>query len=285
MGIIGESGSGKSTLVNSLLNLLEGNWRKEGIIEVNTSNLALIPQDYYSTFNPLMKIKEHLYEIIPKEFKRVKQEKALEILKRVEIENPLKVLELYPHELSGGMLQRVNIALALLNKCELIIADECTSSLDSMTQSGILKLLKSLKDQEGETIILVSHDLNVIKELADEICVMYRGEIIEYGRKDSVLFSPKMDYTRELIKSSSLMKKLDLNQRGGETLLKVNNLYKRYSGNMVLKNINFDILKNQSVGVVGKSGSGKSTLAKILVGIEEKTEGEILFKENRNRYR
>lgn len=292
LGIVGKSGSGKTTLISSILNILDKKWSIEGKLELNIDKVALIPQDFNSAFNPLMKIKSHLYELMENISYSEKKSKAIKILKRVKINNPETVLNLYPYELSGGMLQRINIAFALLMESKLIIADEFTSSLDTITQNEILKLLYDIQKKEKKTMIIISHDLKVISDLSDDICVMKNGEIVEYGRKDEVLFSPKNEYTKKLLHNKFLKNDLNLEKLDKKILLSVENLYKSYGDKEVLKDINFKILEDSSIGIIGESGNGKTTLAKVLVGLEKQDRGEIylhnkllnkeFFKNNRN---
>lgn len=280
LGIVGKSGSGKTTLISAILNILGDNWIKMGRLEVRTDEIALIPQNFNSAFNPLMKIKNHLYELMGNIPKREKKEKAIEVLNKVKIVNPELVLNLYPHELSGGMLQRINIAFALIMDSKLIIADEFTSSLDTIIQDEILKLLYEIQKKEKKTMIIISHDIKVISELSDEICVINKGEIVEYGKREEVLFSPEKEYTKKLISEDFQKYKKDRVQEEKKVLVEIKNLYKNYGEKRVLTDVNLDIFEKSSMGIVGESGNGKSTLAKILLGIEKFDKGEINYSED-----
>lgn len=278
LGIVGESGSGKTTLMNTLVGLLDKKWKVEGEINLFTEKLGLIPQNYYSSFNPMMRISSHFFELMPKEDKTIKREQTISLLKKVAIDNPERVLELYPFQLSGGMLQRINIALSLLVGAELIIADEATSSLDIATQNEIIELLKRINISEKKTIIVVSHDLEVIKKLANKIAVIYKGEIIECKDSYTLFSSPEKEYTRLLL--STLSKPTDKKRSEKfdskeNVLLEARDISKAYGKKEILKAVNLKVYTGKNLGILGKSGSGKSTLARIIVGLEKQSEGEV----------
>lgn len=277
LGIIGESGGGKTTLVSCILKNLNEKWSIDGQIKIRFENIALIPQDYSNSLNPLMKIKSHFYELMSKLNPIEKKEKTLELLSLVKIDNPHDVLELYPHQLSGGMLQRINIALALLVDAELIIADEFTSNLDSDTQKKILRIFKELIIERNKTVILISHDLKIIKELADTVCVINKGKIVEYNKKERLLSSPENDYTKYLIQNSKFFNSFKKEVYSTEEIIKIDGIYKRYNNKEILNNISFTVYKNQSIGIMGSSGSGKTTLARIITGIEIPDSGDVFF--------
>ena len=216
--IVGESGCGKTMSAMSIIKLLPNNakilngeviFHDDNILEfcekelrkIRGKKIALIPQDPMTSLNPLYTIENQLLETIL-EHRDVDKEEAYEIavktLKDVEISDPEKRMKAYPHELSGGMKQRVIIAMALATKAEVIIADEPTTALDVTIQAQILKLLKEIRDL-GKTIILITHDLGTVSSYADEVSVMYLGKIIEQSPVRELFRNPKHPYTKALI--------------------------------------------------------------------------------------
>ncbi len=220
LGIVGESGSGKSTLSMSILRVLPLNARivagsimyngtdlvklpEQEMKKIRWHKISLVPQAALNALNPTMKIKEHFIETAKYHGIRDKKsivEKASELLELLRLEPP-RVLESYPHELSGGMKQRVLIALALLLDPEVLILDEPTTALDVLTQRAILDLLKDLRKKIDITMIFITHDIAVIADLADRVAVMYAGKIVEIGDVFTVFKSPYHPYTRALIRS------------------------------------------------------------------------------------
>ncbi|MEW9077602.1 ABC transporter ATP-binding protein [Terrisporobacter glycolicus] len=221
IGIIGESGSGKSLTCSSIMGLLDDKkWIVNGDIyfknkflpyrnntEMNKfrgNHIAMITQNPMSAFNPLRTIGYHFIETLLSHEKTTKceiEEKAMNILEKMHISNPKNVLDSYPFQLSGGMLQRVMIALAVILEPEIIIADEPTTALDLTVQREIINILAHIQDTLGTSIILVSHDLSIISELADEVLVIYGGTIVEKASVDEILNNPKHPYTNALIQS------------------------------------------------------------------------------------
>lgn len=208
MGIIGESGCGKTVLCHGLLGLLaKDKWEMGGEIRWNKGlsgrDAGLIVQDPASAFDPRMKLWGHFEEMagVLGLSRREIRERALWLLRRMGLREPARVLDGFAFELSGGMLQRVMIALALLGNPKLLVADEPTTALDVTTQWEILGLLRELKQEYGLSILLVSHDLNVIRSMAEDICVMYAGYVVEQGQAEAVLQSPGHPYTRGLLAS------------------------------------------------------------------------------------
>ena len=217
-GIIGESGCGKSITCQAVLGLLEHKkWNVEGRVFLHGApvpiqddtamdafrgrRMALILQNPMSAFDMRLTIGTHFCEGRRRREWSVCLEEAAEMLRRMYIKEPEGVLRSYPFQLSGGMLQRVLIAMAIGSRPELLIADEPTTALDRTTQSEILHILRQLQYREGIAILLVSHDLKVISCMADHIYVMYGGQVVEHGRKDSVLSHPLHPYTRGLLQS------------------------------------------------------------------------------------
>lgn len=221
LGIVGESGSGKSVTAMSLIDLVDAPGRvvsgeiefkgeplhrasEDRWAEIRGDRISMVFQDPMMSLNPVIRIGQQLTETVlvhgladTKEAER----RAIDVLRRVGIPAPEERMRCYPHELSGGMRQRVSIANALINKPDLIIADEPTTALDVTIQAQILYEVKRLAKESGTALIWITHDLGVVKDLADDICVMYAGRIIERGSVAEVLARPRHPYTRGLIDS------------------------------------------------------------------------------------
>lgn len=220
LGIVGESGSGKSALAFSVMGLhnrakIEGNilFKDEDIANISPSKLnklrgddmAMIFQDPLTALNPLMIVGEQIAETILLHKKSISQkqrkDKVISLLNQVGIPHPEHVYNQFPHELSGGMRQRVIIAIAIANQPELLIADEPTTALDVTIQAQILDLIKDLKDDMNTGIILITHDLGVVAEMADRVAVMYAGQIVEIADVHTLFENPLHPYTRSLLNS------------------------------------------------------------------------------------
>ncbi|MDN5707982.1 MAG: ABC transporter ATP-binding protein, partial [Planococcus sp. (in: firmicutes)] len=222
IGIVGESGSGKSVLAHSLMKLNpeppamypQGTIHFEGqsVLEMGKTELrklrgndiAMIFQDPMSSLNPVSKIGKQLIEAIQAHQKRPKQqarEKAIELLEDVGIADAKARMNSYPHQFSGGMRQRVLIAMALASNPKLLIADEPTTALDVTIQAQVLDLLKGIQDKYGTAILVITHDLGVVAHLADRILVMYAGKIVESGSAEDIFYRTSMPYTWSLLRS------------------------------------------------------------------------------------
>ena len=219
LGVVGESGSGKSVSAMSILKLLDGNgYIDSGTITFDGKNLAdvslkdmckirgndisVIFQEPMTSLNPIFTIERQLSEpfrIHQKMSKKEAKEKVVEMLRDVRIPNPEAVAKQYPHQLSGGMRQRVMIAMALSCNPKLLICDEPTTALDVTIQAQILDLINELKEKLGTSIMMITHDLGVIAEVADDVMVMYAGRVVEYGSADAIYESPKHPYTAGLM--------------------------------------------------------------------------------------
>ena len=221
LGIVGESGSGKSVTAYSLMGLtaypgrlvggtLEFNGHKindmteKDMQKIRGNEVSIIFQDPMTSLNPVYTIGNQLKEAIllhTNKSKKEAQERAKELLTLVGINEPEKRLKQYPHELSGGMRQRVVIAMALACEPKLLIADEPTTALDVTIQAQILELMMELKDKLGMAIIMITHDLGVVASMCERIAVMYAGRIVEYGTTDDIFYNPQHEYTKGLIRS------------------------------------------------------------------------------------
>ena len=223
LAIVGESGSGKSVTALSITRLVasppgvitEGliNYKGSDLLNVNLKSMqgirgkkiSYIFQDPQSTLHPLQKVGSQISEIIinHKRINKINLKKeVLKLLSDVKIIDPERVINLYPHQLSGGMRQRIGIAMAIANKPDIIIADEPTTALDVTVQAKILNIINSLKKEFNLSIIFISHDINVVSKISDNIIVMFNGEIVEFGKTEKILNSPKNKYTQKLIKTS-----------------------------------------------------------------------------------
>ena len=219
LALVGESGSGKSATAFSLMGL-HTNARIKGEVlfqdrkisemgaarmnKIRGGDMAMIFQDPMTALNPLMKVKLQIMETLKIHGSRSKQEReayAIELLDRVGIPRPDRVAEAFPHELSGGMRQRVVIAVAIANRPKLLIADEPTTALDVTIQAQILDLIRELQDDLGSGVLLITHDLGVVAEMADRVAVMYAGEIVEIAPARELFKNPQHPYTRSLLNS------------------------------------------------------------------------------------
>lgn len=221
LGIVGESGSGKSVTAYSVMGLtaypgklVGGTIRFNGhqidemtekdFRKIRGNEVSIIFQDPMTSLNPVYTIGNQIEEVIllhTDKTKKEAQERAKELLELVGINEPEKRLKQYPHELSGGMRQRVMIAIALACEPKLLIADEPTTALDVTIQAQILELMQSLREKLGMSIIMITHDLGVVASMCEKIAVMYAGHIVEYGTADEIFYNPKHEYTKGLIKS------------------------------------------------------------------------------------
>lgn len=219
LGIVGESGSGKSQFVLSLMRLLAKNSEVSGevlfngqdLLKISTqelnkirgNDLSMIFQDPMTSLNPYLKIGVQMCEVMLKQgvTKKEAEQRSIDMLNLVGISDPQRRLNNYPHQLSGGMRQRVMIAMAILNNPKLVIADEPTTALDVTLQAQVLNILAKLKEELQLSIILITHDLGVVANLCETIGIFYGGEIVEYGKAENIFNNPQHPYTKALIKS------------------------------------------------------------------------------------
>lgn len=296
LAVIGESGSGKSTLVDAMVGILPNN----SIIERGTLSFrgrsiqlneklnskkggsdfkfSIIFQDAKLSLNPSLKIIEQFkdYLLWHKlcEKSQVK-EKTTQTLEKLGFEDIERVLESYPHQLSGGMAQRVAIAILALGSANLLIADEPTSALDILSGNDVVDTLLRLEDQ---TMMIITHDLGLAKKIANKILVLNKGKVSEFGAMEEVINNPKDPYTRSLVNSYKEKEALTTEKLKTENIImKIKNVEKSYGDYSALENLNLQIYEGETFGILGASGSGKSTLSKIIMGIEEADRGEIEF--------
>lgn len=303
VGIVGESGSGKSMTALTIMHLLAENAViKEGEILfdgqdllkcgddrmrcVQGNDISMIFQEPMTSLNPVQKIGTQIGEALRLHTNLNNdeiQKRVIESMENVGLPKPAELAGKYPYQLSGGMRQRVMIAMASICSPKLLIADEPTTALDVTVQMQILKLLRRFHDETGTSILFISHDLNVVRALCDRVIVMYRGDIVETGDAVEVLRHPKHDYTKTLVaaipKNTNVpveknpvvsVKNLNVYYNEGRHLFSASKKKKH-----VIKNISFDIYDGEILGVVGESGCGKSTLGKTLTGLNRDYTGEI----------
>ena len=309
VALIGESGSGKTTIALSALGYTKpgleftsGEVRLHGqdVISMPSEEkrlmrgqkVAYLAQSAAATFNPSMTIGEQVTEsaTIHGQISKENAEKRAEKLYRaLELPEPEKLGKRYPHQVSGGQLQRLMAAMALCGKPDLLVLDEPTTALDVTTQIEVLKAFKSVIKQESTAAIYVTHDLSVVAQIADEIVVLYAGEIQEYGIAEQVISSPKHDYTRRLmsaVRPPPTAGQSDNSEKiiSEKPVLELKNIYAGYGKTRngfpkvsVLENINIKVNKGQTVGVIGESGSGKSTMARVMSGLLPASQGDVLL--------
>lgn len=305
LGIVGESGSGKTTLVMSLLGFLkEGAVIREGEIRYSGKNItpplaeqesrklrggeiAVVMQNAMSSLDPLMKIGGQVMESLRIHMgcsKKEAKERAEELLDMVGIRDAKGCMNKYPFECSGGMQQRICIAIALAGNPKILIADEPTTALDVTVQAQILNLLRRLCRDLGIAMILISHDLGVVKMLCSRIMIMHKGRMIEQGRTEEILRGGKEAYTRALIQARRNLEQLPYRMQETKmkpVLMSVSHVSKKFQKKEILHSISLTICKHQTYGLVGESGCGKSTLASTMLGIYRPDAGSICWEEER----
>ncbi|NSY71172.1 ABC transporter ATP-binding protein [Agrobacterium tumefaciens] len=298
LAILGESGSGKSVSSSAIMNLidmppgrisggqifLDGKdlltMPAEARREINGRRIAMIFQDPLSHLNPVYTVGWQIREAMTTHgMDRVKAEaEARRLVARVGIPDPDGALKKYPHEFSGGQRQRVMIAMALALRPDLLIADEPTTALDVTVQAEVLALLKELQRETGMAVLIITHDLGVVAEIADRVVVMEKGVLVEAGTVREVYRNPKHPYTRKLISAAPGRGEMHEPNATGEPLLRVRDVRKRYGAFEALKGVSFDLMAGETIAVVGESGSGKSTLARILLRLDEPDAGSAEWK-------
>ncbi|MBV6288274.1 dipeptide ABC transporter ATP-binding protein [Pseudomonas aegrilactucae] len=308
--IVGESGSGKSTLASALLGLLPGTARIDGgSLQVAGHDLrhaseklkrqlrgrviGLVPQDPAVSLNPTLsigkQIGESLIQLHGRRYPGLDAD-VLELLEQVGLDNPVLRANQYPHELSGGMRQRVLIAIALAGQPQLIIADEPTSALDVTVQKRILDHLEQLVKARGISLLIITHDLGVAADRADRVLVMKNGEGVEQGPARQVLAAPSHPYTQALLAAAPAFghsqRPQPVDTHGLTPLLSFENVGKhfalpRHAGRdqrfQALQGLSLELYAGQTLAIVGESGSGKSTSLRIALGLEQPSEGRVRF--------
>ena len=309
LSLVGESGSGKSITSLALVSLLPLNASIVGSINFNGEELiglseielqkirgnkiSFIFQEPMTSLNPLHTIEKQIGESLSfhQNLSGIeKTQKVIELLEKVKIPNAHTRLKDYPHQLSGGQKQRVMIAIALANKPDLLIADEPTTSLDVTIEKEIIDLLMEIKSTEKMSIIFITHNLRIVKQISDYVCVMQNGKIIEQGSTQEIFETPKSNYTKKLLNSSPKGFRKNNSERISK-ILNVENLkvwfpikrgfLRRTKGFIkAVDQISFDLMEEETLGIVGESGSGKTSLALAILKLIN-SEGSITF-QNQN---
>ncbi|WP_434663662.1 dipeptide ABC transporter ATP-binding protein [Klebsiella sp. MISC125] len=302
LAFVGESGSGKTTTAQAIIGLLADNARRDsGRISINGEDISnwsakrldglrgarisLVPQDPGNSLNPVKTIGAQVGEILrlhQKSSAAERKEQVLALLTKVGLSHPEQRFDQYPHQLSGGMKQRVLIAIAIALEPDLIIADEPTSALDVTVQKRILDLLDTLRRESGTAVLFVTHDLALAAERADRLLVFRHGEIQEQGATGDVVRTPQHAYTRQLL-SDLQGSTLAIAPTSGRILatpaIRVEGISKRFSlGHshlQALDAVSFEVKRGSTHALVGESGSGKTTLARILLGFEKADIGHV----------
>lgn len=336
LGIVGESGSGKSVTSLAIMGLLSqktshctGSINFEGkdlltfsdkqFRKIRGREIAMIFQEPMSALNPSMRCGKQVSEILQLHLKLNSSEakkETISLFERVKLPRPTEIYNSYPHQISGGQMQRVMIAMAIACKPKLLIADEPTTALDVTVQKEIISLLKTIQKETKMSMLFISHDLNLVSEIADRVMVMYRGNIVEDAPTSEIFKSAKAEYTQALLEARPALdirlatlptiasiadksfvprevKPLERAKRHKhiytqKPLLEVSNLKKYYFGRMGLfapkkvvkavDDVSFSVFEGETLGLVGESGCGKSTLGRTILQLEQATAGSVKYK-------
>ncbi|MDY3126563.1 MAG: ABC transporter ATP-binding protein [Corynebacterium sp.] len=311
VALVGESGSGKTVTARSILGLLGDTAHAEGVVlvegddvitkspsklrEMRGRDVSMVFQEPSSALNPVFSIWWQMAEGLrahnPHLKKKEARERCIKALRAVGIPNPEQRIDNYPHQFSGGQKQRIMIAMALELGAKTIVADEPTTALDVTVQAEILQLLRNLRDEYGTSIIIITHNMGVVADLADEVAVMYQGRIIEKASARDLFENPQHDYTKKLLASVPHLGEKSLTAHystaefaeleARDIVVKAEGLEITYPGRMgssgfkAVKGVDFTIHKGEVFGLVGESGSGKTTIGRAMVGLEKTTGGSL----------
>ena len=315
VSLIGQSGSGKTVTMRTIIGTLpmppgrleSGSIHYNGIslLDLNAqernrlkgTGISIVLQDPLLSFNPVLTIRRQMDDIVRYSDIRLGRNRSkadreahlIETLKKVRLEDGARVLESYPMMLSGGMRQRVLIGMALLNKPKLLIADEPGTALDVTTQDEILALLNTLVTEEGLSLLLITHNLGVVRKMADRVYVMERGRIVETGSRSAIFDAPKHEYTQKLMAAVPPLYGTKVNtveNEGPKSTIEVSHVSKDFEIRSGLLNrktgifraandVSLNIKQGDIFGIAGESGSGKTTIAKMILGLTNPTEGQI----------
>lgn len=298
LGLIGESGAGKTTLGLAAMGYTRPGCRivsgsivfygteltstsEEAKRKLRGTHIAYVAQSAAASFNPAHRLINQFVEGLVQHglmnFSEA-EKKAKNLYRRLELPEPDRIGYRYPHQVSGGQLQRAMVAMAMAGKPDIIIFDEPTTALDVTTQIEVLAAIKEITQQRNTAAIYISHDLAVVAQLADRIMVLRYGNLIEEGVTRDLLDDPKEKYTRELLSVRSFRKEKYRPDKDRSVILEVGNVSASYiKGIKVVDNINLKINRGKTVAVVGESGSGKTSLARVITGLLPPLEGKIIF--------
>lgn len=314
LGIVGESGSGKSVTSYALMRILDAggtiktgeifysnidlkNASNKAMLDIRGREISMVFQNPRAALNPIRKVGHQIEDVLRRHAQATRYDakaKAIEAMKAVKIKDAESRYEAYPFELSGGMCQRIVIAIALACNPQLLIADEPTTGLDITTQKAVMDLIKQLSKERNMSSLLITHDLGLAAQYCDRIVVMKDGELVEMGPPEQLFHHAKHAYTQKLVaatprKGVAIRELLPLELRApeperpaiGKPILEVKNLVKTYKGKAgnvhAVKDISFTINEGASVALVGESGCGKSTTSSMITRLFDPTSGEILF--------
>lgn len=304
LAVVGESGSGKTTTAQAVIGLLAENgrrsaghirfngedisqWSSARLDSLRGSQISLIPQDPADSLNPLKTLGEQVGEVLllggERLSRRQRRQRVTELFQRVGLSHPQQRILQYPHQLSGGMKQRVLIAIAIALKPALIIADEPTSALDVTVQKHIMTLIDELRHDYGTAVLFVTHDLALASEHADRLAVFREGRLLEQGTTAQVIRQPQHPYTAQLladVRQNYTAVPLPVAEPDSPAVIRMQAVRKRFSLNhrqqmQALQDISLTVLRGTTHALVGESGSGKTTLARILLGFEQADSGSI----------
>ena len=311
-GLVGESGSGKSTVVQAILRILPPPAVIAGgkvlinnknilsasnteVLQYRWKQISIVMQSALNALNPVLTVREQIEDVL-KEHNNLRgnaaADRTIELLSLIDID--ASRLDSYPHQLSGGMRQRVVIAIALALMPPLIIMDEPTTALDVIVEREILAKIIELRKELGFTILFITHDLNLLLEFADRVAIMKTGKLLELDKAQKIRRGGKHEYTQKLIRSlpsaagtreKGLLSKPESLDLGEQPLLEVRNLSKSFSdsgifyssSSEVVNNVSFQVFPGEIIGLVGESGSGKSTIAKLITRLIRPTSGDIFL--------
>ncbi len=297
LGLIGESGAGKSTIGLAAMAYGRGGVELTGgevwvngrdilqsglrdVRRLRGAEVTYVSQSAAASFNPAKKIMEQVIEaaIFQNKFsKREAEARAVDLFRKLGLPDPETIGNRYPHQVSGGQLQRCMTALALCPEPDLVVFDEPTTALDVTTQIDVLAAIKEAIADTGVAALYITHDLAVVAQVSDHIMVLQQGAMVEYGTVDQIINDPQEEYTQALVSVRSI--RHEEKQPTDDPVLRVENVTARYKGTNfdVLKNINVELHPGQTLAIVGESGSGKSTLARVITGLLPPSEGQIVF--------